>query len=102
MPPTLPHWDWQAKRGTLAGVVRPPLLRMNWSVKDVMIQSWEEAGDSRIVTLRTIWPNFWLLFWHTHAHPLITGLLAWQDMANGGQNFTLCDALVASERRLVS
>jgi len=41
MPPTLPHWDWQAKRGTLAGVVRPPLLRMNWSVKDVMIQSWE-------------------------------------------------------------
>jgi hypothetical protein len=29
MPSTLPHWDWQAKRGILAGVVRPPLLRMN-------------------------------------------------------------------------
>jgi len=47
MPPTLPHWDWQAKRGTLAGVVRPPMLRMNWSGKDVMLQSVAERGTEK-------------------------------------------------------
>ena len=63
-----------------------------------MIQSWDAQGMRKIVTLRIIWPNFLLLFCHTHAHS-INAMLAREDMPNSGQNFTLCDALVASERR---
>ena len=69
-------------------------------IKEVMLQSWEEQGTAKIVTLPIIWPNFLLLFWHTLRASSHNAMLARQRYANSGQNFTLCDALVASERRL--
>jgi hypothetical protein len=73
---------------------------MNWSVKDIMIQSSGEQGMTKILALRIIWQKFLLLFCHTQAHPLHNAMLARQAMPDGGQNFTLCEALIAFERRL--
>ena len=95
MPPMLPHWDWQAKRGTLAGVVRPPLLRMNWSVKRRYDAIAGGAGEN--VLLCELLANFLLLFWHAHAHPLVMRCWRVRICQIAGQNFTLCDALIATE-----
>jgi hypothetical protein len=66
----------------------------------IMIQSPRGAGDDEIVTLRIICPELFAPFLPYPRASSHNAMLAREDMPNSGQNFTLCDALVASERRL--
>jgi hypothetical protein len=85
MPPTLPHWDWQAKRGTPAGVVRPPLFRMNWSVKRRHVTILRGAGDAKIVTLRIILAELFAPFLAYPRASSHNAMLARQDMPIAGK-----------------
>ena len=73
---------------------------MNWSVKRRYVTIWGGAGDSKIVTLGIIWPELFAPFLPYPGASFYNAMLARQAMPDSGQNFTLCEALIASERRL--
>jgi hypothetical protein len=79
----------------------PPLLHpMNWSVKRGYDTILGRAGDSEIVTFGNYLAELFAPFLAYRRASSHNAMLAWQDIPNSGQNFTLRDALVASERRL--
>ena len=59
-------------RVEFSGEAAPLLHRMNWSVKDVMIQFWEEQGMTKFVILEIIWRTFLHVYLAYGAHLRLT------------------------------
>jgi hypothetical protein len=67
---------------------------MNWSVKDYDTTA---GGAGENVLLCELLSELFAPFLACPRASSRNAMLARQDMQNGGQNFTLCDALVATE-----
>ena len=65
-----------------------------------MLQSWEEPGDDENCHFANYLAELFAPFLAYPRASSHNAMLAREGMPNSGKNFTLCDALVASERRL--
>jgi hypothetical protein len=65
-----------------------------------MLQSSGEQGMTKILALRIILAELFAPFLPYPGTSFYNAMLARQAMPDSGQNFTLCEALIASERRL--